>query len=44
MSAKMNSTAGTVEALESDYLRNSKKWSYLEPVAHKNELSLAAAW
>ena len=29
----------TIEALLSDHLGNSKKWSLLELVAYKNELS-----
>jgi len=33
-----------VEALVSNYLGNSEKWSQLEPVAYENGVSLAAMW
>ena len=36
--------SSTVEALVSDNLGSSKKWSELELVAHKHELSQPIAW
>ena len=34
-----SNVVATVEAVVSDHLENSKKWSYLELVAYENELS-----
>ena len=34
-----SNVVATVEALVSDHLQNSKKWSHLELVAYENELS-----
>ena len=34
-----SNVVATVEALVSDHLENSKKWSHLELVAYENELS-----
>jgi len=38
----MYMTGITVEALVSDHLGNSEKWSQLELVAYENELSLVS--